>query len=404
MSDPAMPLDDTSIDDTAGAAPIGRMSKYRSDRSALVVARRARVEALAASRQAKAEHAELKASKASAKAIRESRSRLDARVAEYYQAQSELNRLRADTQEGERNLVELQEQLDDDEFTERDLVVAPGPAEARLATIDLRDEAAPTPAAETTTPLLEATDVSKKFATNLDQSLRYGLADLGRLAIGRKPKFHALRDEEFWAVRDINLKLNRGDSLGILGSNGSGKSTLVKILAGILAPDEGEVTVRGRLTSVVSVGAGFHPHLSGLENIRVNAAVLGIEPDELDQLEPEIIAFSGLGERLYKPVGMYSSGMRMRLGFAVATAVDPDVMIFDEVLAVGDQRFRNRCIERMAELREGAATVMVSQSPVMLGNYCSQAIWLDGGEVRGFGSIDDVGDAYLEASELGTVH
>jgi len=395
--------------DAMGAESSGgnasRMSQYRADRVELARARRVRADALSASREAKARYAALQAREAAPGQIRESKRYLEAAVGDYFRAHAELNRLRDRTQEAQRTLEEIQADIDNPDVAE--LLVAPGPVEARLAarTIDLEPgthrkqrNARQEPA------LLEATDVSKKFATSLRQSLTYGVRDLARLGIGRGHRSDELRDEEFWAVRDVSLALQRGDALGVLGSNGSGKSTLVKILAGILPPDTGEVRLRGRLTSVVSVGAGFHPHLTGLENIRVNAAVMGIGPEELAELQPEILAFAGLGERISKPVGMYSAGMRMRLGFAVATAASPDVMIFDEVLAVGDQRFRARCADRMAELRDRSAMVMVSQSPVMLGNYCTHAIWLDDGEVRGFGTIDDVGDAYLEASELGNVH
>ena len=245
--------------------------------------------------------------------------------------------------------------------------------------------------------VLVASHVSKKFSESLRQSLRRGLRDLSRLSVGRSLNLGELRKGEFWAVDDVSLELRRGESVGILGANGSGKTTLSRILAGVFPPDLGEVTIYGRMTSILTVGAGFHPHLNGLENIRLNGAVLGLTEEEVDDLTPGILDFAGLGERVHKPVGMYSSGMRMRLGFAVVTATRPDVMIFDEVLAVGDLDFRHKCIDRLGELRDTSALVMVAQSPNMVETFCSQALWLHHGRFIDFGAIEDIGPRFVLA-------
>lgn len=245
--------------------------------------------------------------------------------------------------------------------------------------------------------VLLADKVSKKFSGSLRQSLRRGLFDLTKLSFGRGLDPGQLRPGEFWAVDGVSVELKRGESLGILGPNGSGKTTLSRILAGVFPPDIGEVTIRGRMTSILTVGAGFHPHLNGLENIRLNGAVLGLTDEEVSELIPGIIEFAGLGERISKPVGMYSSGMRMRLGFSVVTASRPDLMIFDEVLAVGDLDFRAKCIDRLTELRETSALIMVAQTPNMVETFCSEALWIDDGKEVAKGSIEEIGPRYVLA-------
>ena len=245
--------------------------------------------------------------------------------------------------------------------------------------------------------VLVAEGVSKKFSRSLKTSMRHGVRDVIRLTAGLDIGSDHLRSGEFWAVKDVSLRLRRGESMGVVGHNGSGKTTLARVLAGVYPPDTGRVIHRGRMTSILTIGAGFHQHLSGIENVRLNAAVMGMTEDEIGEIEDSIVEFAGLGDRISKPVGMYSSGMRMRLGFAVVTATKPDMMVFDEVLAVGDLDFRAKCVDRLTELRDTSSLVMVAQSPGMIERFCANCLWLHSGEVRGVGPIEEIGERYVKA-------
>ncbi len=224
----------------------------------------------------------------------------------------------------------------------------------------------------------------------------YGVADVVRSAAGLRLRSDRLRKGEFWAVSDVDLKLEPGESLAIVGMNGSGKTTLLRILAGIFPPDRGEVEVQGRLISMITIGAGFHPHLTGRENLRLNGAVLGIEPDELAAASDEIIEFSGLGSRIDVPVGMYSTGMRVRLGFSIASSVRPDVLLLDEVFAVGDMEFRERCFDRVRRMSGRVAVVIVTQNPALAQRLSPRSVWLHDGQVRLDGPSEEVSTAYFE--------
>lgn len=237
--------------------------------------------------------------------------------------------------------------------------------------------------------------VSKKFCKHLKRSMAYGMLDLARAAVGRPVQTAVLRRDEFWALADISLTLKRGEALGVMGLNGSGKTTLLRLLAGILPPDKGEIRIQGRVSNLLGMGAGFHPHMTGRENIFVNGTLLGMTPAELTARLPDIAAFADLGDFLEAPVTTYSAGMRMRLGFAIATAVQPDLLLLDEVLAVGDVVFRQRCLDRIEALLPQAAVVFVSNRPEYIEKTCTHALWLDRGHIGAAGPVEEVVPQYL---------
>ncbi len=204
------------------------------------------------------------------------------------------------------------------------------------------------------------------------------------------------RYEEFWAVRDVSYSLEPGTTLGVIGENGSGKSTLLKCVAGILVPDEGTVRVRGRLASLLEVGAGFHPEYSGRENIYLNGAILGLPRRYINSVIDEIVGFAELERFIDNPVRTYSSGMYTRLGFSIAVHLDPDILLVDEVLAVGDEAFQRRCLERIEEMRaEGRTLMFVSHGMESVRNLCDACLWIDSGVARMYGDTKEVVDAYL---------
>ncbi len=186
--------------------------------------------------------------------------------------------------------------------------------------------------------------VSKKYCKSLKRSMFYSLSDISRNMLGFGSHPSRLRRDEFWALDDVSFEVKRGETLGLVGPNGAGKSTMLKMLNGIFWPDKGRITVRGRVGALIEVGAGFHPLLSGRENIYVNAAILGMGKKEVDRKFDSIVAFADIGDFLDAPVKHYSSGMFVRLGFAVAVHCDPDILLVDEVLAVGDTAFQSKCL------------------------------------------------------------
>lgn len=209
--------------------------------------------------------------------------------------------------------------------------------------------------------LVKVDGLSKKFCKDLKTSLWYGVKDLTSNMLGNKAE-RTLRDKEFWAVKDVNFELRRGECLGLIGHNGAGKSTLLKILNGLIKPDEGKVTIKGRVGALIELGAGFNPILTGRENIYNNGAVLGFSKTEIDAKVEEIIDFSEVREFIDMPVQNYSSGMKVRLGFAVAAQMEPDVLIIDEVLSVGDLGFRIKCMNKIQKLLKNCAVIFVSHS------------------------------------------
>lgn len=203
--------------------------------------------------------------------------------------------------------------------------------------------------------------------------------------------------EKFWALKDVSLSINRGETVGIIGLNGSGKSTLLKVIAGVLKPAEGSVRVNGSVAPLIELGAGFDPDLSARENIFLNGAVLGHSRKRMQELFEEIIEFAELREFLDVPLKNYSSGMQARLGFAIATSVTPDVLIVDEVLGVGDYQFQEKCHRRMERIISSGATVLfVSHSIEQVKQICSRAIWLKNGRVVMDGEVNQVCDEYMK--------
>jgi ABC-type polysaccharide/polyol phosphate transport system ATPase subunit len=203
--------------------------------------------------------------------------------------------------------------------------------------------------------------------------------------------------ERFWALRDVSLRLAHGESLGVIGPNGAGKSTLLQVLAGIMRPSEGSVEIRGAVSGLLTIGAGFDQELSGRENILLGGAFLGLDDVTTRELLPGIVEFADLGNFIDAPLKTYSSGMRARLGFAIATAVDPDILLLDEVLATGDATFREKSKGRVIELVQGAkAVVLVTHDMAWVEEYCNRAILLEKGRVIVEGSPTDVVAAHID--------
>lgn len=223
-------------------------------------------------------------------------------------------------------------------------------------------------------------------------TLRESLMNAITFARYRKPT----AEETIWAVRDVSFSINPGEIVGIIGRNGAGKSTLLKILSKITYPTSGEVKVSGRVSAMLEVGTGFHPELTGLENIYLNGSILGMRKKEVDRKLDAIIEFSGVEKFINTPIKRYSSGMRLRLGFAVAAHLDSDILVVDEVLAVGDAAFQKKCLATMGDLRSQARTVLfVSHNLAAVENLCQRCIWIDGGQVRKDGPTHDVIKAYM---------
>jgi len=239
------------------------------------------------------------------------------------------------------------------------------------------------------TPLIELNNISKRFRIRREQQRSLQDTFIRLLRGKRDPR------EYFWPLRDVSFTVYPGDSIGILGPNGSGKSTLLKLITGILDPTSGHLQVRGRVSSLLELGAGFHPDLTGRENIYLNGSVHGLSRADMQKRLKNIIDFAELGDFIDTPVKHYSSGMYVRLGFAVAIHTDPEVLVVDEVLTVGDQVFQQKCLERIFDLkRKGVAVVLVSHSLADVERLCDRAIWLHEGLVRGDGEALHVVDDY----------
>lgn len=203
------------------------------------------------------------------------------------------------------------------------------------------------------------------------------------------------RRERFHALKHVSFQVEKGHSLAVIGPNGAGKSTLLGLVAGLAQPDEGHISVSGRVAALLELGSGFHPDLTGAENVRLNASLLGLTRKRTAELFDEIVDFSGIGDFIREPLRTYSTGMVMRLAFSVAICMDPEVLLIDEVLAVGDAAFQAKCIEKIHAFRNGGRTLLcVSHSPAMVQQLCDQAIWLDHGELVMSGSVWDVSEAY----------
>ena len=238
------------------------------------------------------------------------------------------------------------------------------------------------------TPAVSLRGIGKKYRISPNRASR--LSEV--LSLGKVKKSH-----EFWALQDVNLDIEPGTTLGIVGRNGAGKSTLLSIIAGVLRPSTGEVEVEGRISAIFGIGTGFNPLFTGRENAMLSGLLLGIEHDEMLERFDAIEAFADLGEFIDQPIKTYSSGMRGRLGFAVAINVEPDILVIDEALSAGDAAFKKKAIQRMYDLRESGSTVLfVSHSLGMVRRFCTEAILLHRGRLLATGSPDDVVDRYEE--------
>ena len=230
-------------------------------------------------------------------------------------------------------------------------------------------------------PCIRVRGVSKKFARSLKRSFVYGGIDVARAVVGLKGT-DRLRESEFWALRNISFDLMAGQSIGIVGVNGSGKTTLLRIISGIINPTLGSVEVHGRIAPMIALGAGFKPVLSGRENVFLNLSILGVPRKEIPKRFDSILDFSELHESIDAPVGTYSSGMISRLGFACAIHTDPSILIVDEVLSVGDARFRVKCRNKINELRQkGTSMLLVSHSAVLIETLCDECVYMQKGHV-----------------------
>ncbi|MBE0640068.1 MAG: ABC transporter ATP-binding protein [Bacteroidales bacterium] len=226
--------------------------------------------------------------------------------------------------------------------------------------------------------LITVESVSKKFCRRLKRSLWYGVQDIGTELLGhaKKPE---LRKHEFWAVNDVSFELKRGECLGLIGHNGAGKSTLLKMLNGLIKPDTGRITMKGRIGALIELGTGFNPILTGRENIYNNGAVLGFSKKEIEKKFDSIVDFAEIGDFIDTPVQNYSSGMKVRLGFSVAAQMDPDILLVDEVLAVGDLNFKLKCFNLIDHIVEHCAVIFVSHSMQLVSRLCNQILMMEGG-------------------------
>ena len=237
---------------------------------------------------------------------------------------------------------------------------------------------------------IEFQNVSKTFSHGSGR--RFLAIQLFRLLAGR---WRQSSQDPFYALRGVSFTVEKGQSLALIGHNGAGKSTLLSLATRVAEPDIGEVIVRGRVASVLDLGAGFHSELTGYENLRLNASLIGHTSEGIEKLVPSIVEFSGLTGFLDDPIRTYSSGMIMRLAFAVAVGLDPDVIIIDEMIAVGDEEFQAKCLRRIREFREQGKTILLaSHNSHTVREFCEHALWLDHGTVRMHGPVEEVLAAY----------
>jgi lipopolysaccharide transport system ATP-binding protein len=247
-------------------------------------------------------------------------------------------------------------------------------------------------------PVLAVEGVSKRFRRG---EMYDSLRDLIPALASRKGRAAAAPERDFWALSDVSFDVSRGEAFGIIGSNGAGKSTILKLLSGIMRPTEGKITVRGNLSALIEVGAGFHPDLTGRENIYLNGTILGMSRKEIRRKFDQIVDFADLADFIDTPVKRYSSGMYARLGFAVAAHVEPDVLIVDEVLSVGDYLFQQKCVDRMNEvIRSGATVIFVSHNLHAVSGLCRRSLLLEKGKALACTTTDEVIRMYLERAGL----
>jgi lipopolysaccharide transport system ATP-binding protein len=239
--------------------------------------------------------------------------------------------------------------------------------------------------------VIKVEGLHKKFCQSLKRSLFYGTIDAAKSMFGFPIENVDLRKKEFWALQDINFELKRGETLGLIGQNGSGKTTLLRLLNGIFPPDKGKITINGRIGALIAVGAGFHPHMTGRENIYLNGTILGMTKSEIKRKFDEIVDFAEIGNFIDSPVATYSSGMTVRLGFAIAIHCEPDILLLDEILAVGDGKFHQKSFSKINKLlTNGTSVVFVSHSMQLIQMICKDAAFMDFGKIIQYGRVEDV--------------
>lgn len=243
--------------------------------------------------------------------------------------------------------------------------------------------------------VLVVNNVSKKFCRNLKYSLFYGLKDITTEILGKSRQSDTLRQQEFWALKNVSFQLKKGEALGLIGANGAGKSTLLRLISGLIHPDTGSIKVRGKVAPLIALSAGFNPILTGRENIYANMSILGLSQAEIKQKFAAVVDFAELWDAIDAPVQTYSSGMSARLGFACAVHIEPDILLIDEVLAVGDIKFRMKCHQKLSQLREkGTAFILVSHNSHSILNICNSSIYLKKGQLISSGKTEAVINKY----------
>ena len=245
-------------------------------------------------------------------------------------------------------------------------------------------------------PVVRVAGIAKRYSRNAQSHRGYGFGDLLQEVFAR-PEISTLRKDEFWALEDLSFTMKPGDSLALIGRNGAGKSTLLKMMTGLIKPDRGRIEMRGRIQALINLGAGFNPALTGMENIYNAASLSGLSSNEIAAIVDDVVNFAELEEAFNSPVETYSSGMKARLGFAVAVHLKPDILLIDEVLAVGDFAFQNKCFLRMEQLKQAGVTmIFVSHSHNMAIKLCERAIWLHRGQVMADGDSTTTVQRYLD--------
>lgn len=239
--------------------------------------------------------------------------------------------------------------------------------------------------------IISLSNVWKRFKKGRKLLLKEALLDM----------FRPERTTSFWALKDVSFTINKGEAVGIIGKNGSGKSTILKLIAGVMVPTKGKVVVKGRIAPLIELGAGFHPELSGRENVYLNGTILGLRRSEIDGLFKKIVDFSELEEFIDTPVKHYSSGMFMRLAFAIAVHTSPDILLIDEILAVGDEEFQKKCLRKMKDFKKKGVTILfVSHSLEDVEDFCDKAIYIKDGEIAAYDSSENAITLYKKEEKL----
>jgi len=243
--------------------------------------------------------------------------------------------------------------------------------------------------------VLSVRNVSKRFCRDLKRSLSYGIQDVFSELLGIRKEAEKLRPKEFWALNDVSFDLRKGEAVGLIGKNGSGKSTVLRVIAGLIKPDKGSVEINGLVAPLIALGAGFNPILTGRENVYANMSILGLSKEKIDNQFDKVLDFAEIGDAIDSPLQSYSSGMAARLGFACAIHAEPDILLIDEVLAVGDARFRAKCHRKLNDLRkQGVSFILVTHNSQTILNICDTAVYLSRGNLVAAGNTESVMKLY----------